>query len=213
MQFASGVLTVVAMALVLACKGQQQKAGKTITVNADNEIVELKKQLEKSPNSADLHRQLALMLAAKGDWEGSDKESSVAMQLDPHNPILCIEAAASYRTRGLTSKEAEMLNRAVAIDPRNPLSHFFLGVMYERQSDSEKAMVEFRETKRLIDSLSEAPPTLELRNRIVRREGGEAIYTDQFGKEYFLHSILEPLKKKLSVNGRTPAGAFPNTRN
>ncbi len=194
----SGVLTVITLVSILACNGQQQKAGKPIVVNPDDEISQLKKQLQRSPDSPDLHHQLALMLAMKGDWAGSDKEMSTAIRLDPHNPILFIEAANGYRARGLKAKAIEMLTRAVAIDPQNPLSHFFLGVMYERESSSDKAMAEFRETKRLIDTLSLPASTSDTRHRIIKGTQGETWYRDQFGKDYLLNDILKSLKKKLA---------------
>lgn len=196
MRFATGVLIV---ALALSCSGQQRKPRQAASVNVDEEIAKLKTQVEKSPDDASLHGQLAIVLSWKGDWEGSDREANIAMKLDPHNPVLCIEAAERYRVRGLTDKEAEMMNRAVTADPQNPLSHFFLGVMYERRADAEKAMAEFAETKRLIDTLSSLPLTNQIRSRIDRRDG-ETIYTDQCGKEYFLRSILRPLAKKLSAS-------------
>lgn len=91
-----------------------------------------------------------------------------------------------------------MLNHAVSIDPQNPLSHFFLGVMYERQSDPNKAMAEFREANRLIEVLSEPTPTLALGPRIVRDERQDIYYLDKFGKQYLLNDIIRPLKKRLS---------------
>ncbi len=190
-----GVITLVS---ALAWSSQQPTGDKSTTVNPDDEIVRLNKQLQTSPDSADLHHQLALIFAMKGDWAGSDKEMSTAMKLDPHNPILFIEAAEGFRVRGLKAKAIEMLTRAVGIDPQNPLSHFFLGVMYERESTSDKAIAEFRETKRLIDTLSLPASAAGAGNRIIKGTQGETWYHDQFGKEYLLDGILKSLRKKLA---------------
>jgi cytochrome c-type biogenesis protein CcmH/NrfG len=192
------VLAVITLVSALAWSCQQPNAGKSTTVNPDDEIVRLNGQLQTSPDSPELHHQLALMLAIKGDWGGSDKEMSTAIRLDPHNPILFIEAAQGYRARGLRAKAIEMLTRAVAIDRQNPLSHFSLGLMYERESNPDKAMAEFRETKRLIDTLSLPTSAPDTRNRIIKGTQGETWYRDQFGKDYLLNEILESLRKKLA---------------
>jgi cytochrome c-type biogenesis protein CcmH/NrfG len=197
LQQISGVLTMVLLCLVLACEGQQQP-GNANTVNIDNEIARLKKQLKVSPKSSSLHEQLAAMLAGKGDWAESDKEMNLAIRLDPHNPVLLIEAAQGYSERSLMPKAIEMLRRAVAIDPKNPLPHFVLGVKYERQSDSTNAMTEYREAQRLIDTLSESTQTPGFRNRIVSDSDHQVWYIDQFDKHYLLNDILGPLKRKLS---------------
>ena len=195
MKRACRLLISAVLGFLIACNGQQKPKSENFDV--DTEIVQIKKQLEGSPNSSFLHEQLANLLAAKGDWEGSEKEMNAAMQLDPHNPLPCIEAALTYRVRGMTQKEQEMLNRAVAIDPENPLSHFVLGVMYERQSDAKNATAEFVETKRLIDTLSLPGSSMATVNRIVPGPRGETWYHDRFGHEFLLDSILAPLKKKL----------------
>jgi len=85
MRRACGALIALALTFVLACSGQQQKSGNAPSLQ--NEIDGLKKQLEASPNSASLHAQMAVLLAAKGDQEAADKETGVALRLDPNNPI------------------------------------------------------------------------------------------------------------------------------
>lgn len=196
MRRAFGIIMAMALAFVLSFSGQQQKSGDTPGIQS--EIAALEKQLVTSPKSASLHEQMAVLLAAKGDHEAAEKETDVALRLDPNNPILFIEAAQRYSTQGMKPKAIETLNRAVAIDPRNPLSHFFLGVMYERQSNSDLALEEYRETKRLIDTLSLPTPSPDVRNRIIKGTNGETWYHDAFGKDYLLDEIMVPLKKKLS---------------
>ena len=196
MRHAIGVLTALAMVFVLACSSQLQKSGNTPSL--ESEIAGLKKQLETSPNSAYLHAQLAVLWSVQGDEEASDSETSAALRLDPNNPIFLIEAAQNYSARGMKPKAIEMLNRAVAVDPQNPLSHFSLGVMYERQSNTDRAFAEYRETKRLIDTLSLSAPSPGVRNQIIKGTDGETWYHDAFGKDYLLDEIIVPLKNKLS---------------
>jgi tetratricopeptide (TPR) repeat protein len=194
----SGAVTVIALASILSCNAQQQKPGKPMMVSPDDEVVQLNKQLQTSPKSPELHRQLALILEMRGDWAGFDREMNTAIHLDPHDPMLLIEAAQGYRARGLNAKAIEILIRAVAIDPQNPLSHFSLGLMYERESNSDKAMAEFRETQRLVEKLSLPTSTADTRNRIIKGTNGETWYHDQFGKDYLLDAILKSLRKKLA---------------
>lgn len=195
MRSALAPFTVLLLAIV-GCTGEHRRIANDESV--DSAIVDLKKQLEASPGSSSLHGELASMLAAKGDWEHSDKEMSTAIELDPRDATLYIGAAQSYRARGMKGKGIEMLNRALIIDTQNPLSHFFLGVMYEGQSEPGKALAEFHETKRLIDTLSLPASSPDLRNRIIRGTDDQTWYRDQFGKEYRLDDILKPLAKKLS---------------
>lgn len=120
------------------------------------------------------------------------------MQLDPHDPLLNIEAAQMYHQRGMMAKELQMLNLAVGIDPEIPVSHYVLGLTYERQSEPSKAMTEFREAKRLINMLSSPDRPMEVSNRIILGPRNERYYHDRFGHEYLLDWIMTPLAKKLS---------------
>src|SRR5258708_37040785 len=98
------------------------------------------------------------------------------------------------RVRGMAQQEREMLNRAVAIDPENPLSHFVLGVMYEIQSDAKNPAAEFVETKRLIDTLSLPGSSMATVNRIVPALHAESWYHERLALKFLLDSILAPLK-------------------
>ena len=184
----------VVLAFVPGCSSRPQN-GDSIPIDSD--IAELKQQLQTSPDSPSLHHQLSALLAEKHDWEASDRESRTAMKLAPHDPMLWIDAAQTYRSRGLEAKALEMLNHAVEIDPLNPLSHFALGSLYERESNPAKAAAEFQETKRLVETLSLPSDTPEIRNRIVQGTRQEIYYIDQFGKEFLLGDLLKALKKKL----------------
>ena len=191
----AGFAIALTLVFVLACTGQQ-KSGNTVRI--EREIEGLKQQLRTSPNASSLHQQLSTLLAAKGDWETSDREMATAIQLNPNNATLYIEAARGYQLRGLAAKALETLDQAVAVDPQNPLSHFALAVMYEHESHSTKAKAEFREAQHLINTLSEPSQKPELRSRVVRGTDHETYYVDRFGKAYLLDDILGPLKKRVS---------------
>ena len=70
----SGFFFACFLVFTLACSGQNRKTKPT--ENVDDAIADVKKQLESSPNSSTLHGQMATLLATKGDWEGSDKETT-----------------------------------------------------------------------------------------------------------------------------------------
>lgn len=196
MNSAVNVVLIAIFVATTACGNQGQKSNPSPSV--DDEIAQIKQQLKQTPNSSSLHGQLSAMLAAKWDWDGSDKEMKAAMRLDPNNPILYIEAAQRYRAQNEIPKALEMLKHAVGIDPKNPLSHFNLGLMYNYQSEREKAHSEFHEAQRLIDTLSLPSASPDVRNRIIKGPRNEIWYHDQFGKDYLLNDILGPLKKQLA---------------
>jgi tetratricopeptide (TPR) repeat protein len=183
------------LVFILACNGHGQKPAPPVGV--EDEIAQLRKQLESSPASASLHGQLAAMLAARGDWQESDREMGVAMQLDPDDAMLSIEAAQGYRVRGMADKAIALLKHSIEIDSKNPLTHFNLALIYEPRHDSEAATAEFRETERLINDLSLPASSPDPRNRIIKGTHGEIWYHDQFGKDYLLNGIVQPLQKKL----------------
>lgn len=195
MKSAARVTVVTVLAIVVSCSSQDKKMASS---NVDDEIAHLKKELEASPRSATLHGQLAAMLATKGDWDASDKEMSIAVQLDAHDPMFYIEAAQRFRARQMLDKALEMAQRAVAVDAKNPLSHFNLALIYQSRSDRVRADGEFRETKRLIDEMSQPTSTPDVRNHIIKGPRGETWYHDQFGKDYLLDDIVKSLPRKLA---------------
>ncbi len=83
-----------------------------------------------------------------------------------------------------------MLNTAVTLDPNNPLAHFLLGLMYERESNSEKSQNEFRETGKLLE-------LLRSREHGTRDRIDGNIYYDKVGNAYHLGDLDARLQRKL----------------
>lgn len=193
MRYSCYLFSLVLLVSTVACRGGTQTAGRNKdTPNVDAEIAKIKEQLKAAPNSSDLHSQLSALAAIKGDWDTFEREIAIAIRLDPNRATNYFGAAEVYRQRGLTNKAFDMMKSAVAVDPQNPLSHFFLGLLYERQASSAEAKLEYQETKRLLDALRS--PGRKSGNRI---EGN--IYYDRLGNTYVLIDNLdELLQKRLS---------------
>jgi tetratricopeptide (TPR) repeat protein len=175
----------------LACHGQTQKTdGKNPVPDVKSEMAKIREQLKAAPDSSELHAQWSALAAAKGDWDTSEREISIAIRLDPNRVTNYFGAAEVFRHRGLTSRAFEMLRSAIAVDPQNPLSHFFLAVLYERTSDIPKAKVEYRETQKLLAALRS--PGIRGGNRI---EG--TTYYDKLGNTYLLDDLDKRVDKHL----------------
>jgi cytochrome c-type biogenesis protein CcmH/NrfG len=177
-------------ASALACSSEDKPSHKSASVNVDAEIEKIRQQLHDSPNSAFLHNQLAALSATKGDWSTFQQEIETAEKLDPENPINFFQAAQIYKRRGLIKEEEEALKRTAVLDPQNPVVRFQLAEIYESQAKPEEANAEFREAKRLIESLQS-----NQRSSAERIQKG--IYYDKRGSAYGLAGIDKAINKRL----------------
>jgi protein involved in temperature-dependent protein secretion len=152
-------------------------------INIDAEIAQIREQIKAKPDSSELHEQLSALAAIKGDWVEFENESAIAIRLDPNRITNYVGASEVYRRRGLKNKALEVMKAGVAVDPENPLSHYFLALLYEKGSDSAGAKVEYMETKRLLALLRSSG---KQGNRI---EGD--LYYDTHGRSYGLLANLD----------------------
>jgi tetratricopeptide (TPR) repeat protein len=167
------------------------------TVDVDAEMAKIREQLKANPNSSDLHAQLASLASAKSDWPTFEKETGIAIKLDPARVTNYFGAAEVYRRRGLPGKASEMLKAALAVDPQNPLSHFFSGVFYEHESNRDKARDEFEKTKQLLAQLGSPGPGAK--NHI---QDGK--YYDSHGISYMLGDLDQRVEKHLAQLNAAP---------
>jgi cytochrome c-type biogenesis protein CcmH/NrfG len=179
------------LAFASACNGQPQSPPRQkAAVDLEAEIGKIKQKLKDNPNSAELHADVAALAAVKNDWTVSDEEIGTAIKLAPNNAVYYFAAAESYFRRGFKDKAFDLMRSAIAVDPENPLTRFFMGNMFERNLDPTKATAEYQETKKLLILLQS--PERQAPNHI---EGNQ--YYDRFGQIYMLEGLEARVDKRL----------------
>jgi tetratricopeptide (TPR) repeat protein len=126
-------------------------AAKHVQVDWHAKLEKLQKQLAHDPRSAFLHGQAAVAYDALGDVSNFEKQIDLAMDLDRKSPTYCYWAYAVYKRRNLTEQATAVLNRALEIDPNNPLGHYERGATFERKGAWRSALAEYQLTKRLLE--------------------------------------------------------------
>jgi TolB-like protein/predicted Zn-dependent protease len=87
----------------------------------------VERALELDPNLAEAHAALAVVRRAYDwDWVGADASSQRALQLDPGNPSLILDAARVASTLGRLDEAHDLTRRAATADPLNVRVHYRL---------------------------------------------------------------------------------------
>jgi tetratricopeptide (TPR) repeat protein len=105
--------------------------------------------IEKNPNSAFWHNQASVAYSALGYFDLAVKELKLASSLDPDDPGHEYGLFALYQRKGMLRQQREALLSALEIEGRNPLGHFELGVVLEKEGYLEESLKEYRDAKRL----------------------------------------------------------------
>jgi tetratricopeptide (TPR) repeat protein len=148
---------------------------KSVYVDWQAQVAELKKRLAGDPNSAFLHNQIAVAYNALGDSPNSDREIRIAMKLNPDDPSDCYTAFAFYQQRHLKNKEMSVLKKALEIDPGNAFGHYERAGLLEDEKKWTDALTEYQATKRLADWVKANPDNFK--NTVWT-------YTDRRGNPY-----------------------------
>jgi len=126
---------------------------KVVQIDWPAELAERRKQLERDPNSAFLHNQVAVAYDALDDFENFDREIQTAIKLDPVNAIDCYVAYAVYKRRHFEEKAVSVLEKALQIDPDNPFGHYERARIFEKSKEWQKALKEYETTQRLLGNV------------------------------------------------------------
>jgi len=99
--------------------------------------------LRKFPDSPRLHYRLGTALATRDDLKAGLPHLERAFQLDPQNLDIQKELSICYlRLDRLDDAERE-LTRLIERNDSYPEAHFFLGMIYEKRGENERAMEEY----------------------------------------------------------------------
>lgn len=105
--------------------------------------------IEKNPKSAFWHNQASVAYSALGYFDLAVKELKLASTLDPDDPGHEYGLFALYQRKGMFRQQRQALLRALEIEGRNPLGHFELGVVLEKEGYLEESLKEYLDAKRL----------------------------------------------------------------
>jgi tetratricopeptide (TPR) repeat protein len=87
----------------------------------------VERALELDPNLAEAHAALAIVRRAYDwDWVGADASSQRALELDPGNPSLILDAARVASAVGRLDEALDLTRRAATADPLNVRVHYRL---------------------------------------------------------------------------------------
>jgi DNA-binding winged helix-turn-helix (wHTH) protein/TolB-like protein/tetratricopeptide (TPR) repeat protein len=110
---------------------------------------EFRRALDANPGYAMAHSWNGQDLAARHRIPEALKETELAQQDDPLSLIVSCNAGLVLLVAGRQEKAADILTKALEIDPNFPRAHFRLGNVYEQRGMPDKAIAEFEEAVRL----------------------------------------------------------------
>ncbi|MBZ5697310.1 MAG: hypothetical protein LAN18_02040 [Acidobacteriia bacterium] len=130
---------------------------KVLNLDPQTQLDNIRKDLERDPQSAFLHNQAAIAYDSLDDFKNFEREIQTAMRLDPGNSIDQYVAYAVYKRRGLREKQTSALDAALEIDPANPFGHYERASMLEDKKEWQAALKEYQTTQELLQQLKSDP--------------------------------------------------------
>ena len=117
--------------------------------------LDLLERLEKTPNDASLHNDLACLIARDGFWRDALREFGVAAQLDKTDGRPLYNAGLVHATRGEWASAASSFGKAVSRAPGNWTAWWMLGYAEERRGRESAAIAAYKRSLRVDTSLFE----------------------------------------------------------
>jgi tetratricopeptide (TPR) repeat protein len=178
-------------------QGVRNQASSQSPTDQQAEIRDLLSKLQTNPKSSFLHNQLAVLYSASGNLAGFEKEINIAIELEPMDPINYFQAAVVYGRNRDEKKQILMLEKAIKLDPHNPVFRFERARAYEVKGLHHRAKQEYLEARQLlahgVQTGKESQADHVLRNaRIV-----EGTYYDSFNNAYSVENLAAGIEKAL----------------
>lgn len=109
----------------------------------DEAVEAYTQRLERAPDDADAHLELAQALADSGDAAAAQEHFDAALELDPSDAVTLYNAGARMIDAGNVAGGIARMERAVELQPEYPLAYKNLGYAYARQEEYAKAVQAF----------------------------------------------------------------------
>lgn len=110
--------------------------------------LDLLARLEKTPDDASLHNDLACLIARDGFWRDALGEFDVAAKLDKTDSRPLYNAGLVHTTRGEWGSAASSFRKATVRAPRNSAAWWMLGYAEERRGRDSAAVAAYKKSLR-----------------------------------------------------------------
>jgi tetratricopeptide (TPR) repeat protein len=125
--------------------------------NTDDAIKWYKKALDVNPRAPVAANNLAWIYVSKNiELNTAVRLAEIAQQQGPNQSEFNDTLGWIYYKRGMIKEAIDPLERAVKLDPKNPTSHFHLGMAYVREGTDPKARVALQDALKLNPNFAEA---------------------------------------------------------
>ncbi len=115
--------------------------------------LDLLERLEKTPNDAFLHNDLACLIARDGFWRDALREFGVAAKLDKADGRPLYNAGLVHAMRGEWGSAASSFHKAVSRAPGNWAGWWMLGFAEEQRGNESAAIAAYKTSLRVDNSL------------------------------------------------------------
>jgi hypothetical protein len=115
--------------------------------------LDLLERLEKTPNDASLHNDLACLIARDGFWRDALREFGVAAKLDKADSRPLYNAGLVHAMRGEWGSAASSFRKAVSRGPGNWAGWWMLGFAEEQRGNEGAAIAAYKTSLRVDTSL------------------------------------------------------------
>ncbi len=115
--------------------------------------LDLLARIEKTPNDASLHNDLACLIARDGFWRDALREFALAARLDKTDGRPLYNAGLVHATRGEWGGAASSFRKAVQRTPGNWTAWWMLGFAEERRGNEGAAVAAYKASLRVDTSL------------------------------------------------------------
>jgi len=115
--------------------------------------LDLLERLEKTPNDAALHNDLACLIARDGFWRDALREFGLAAKLDKADGRPLYNAGLVHATRGEWGSAASSFRKTVSRAPGNWAAWWMLGYAEERRGNDSAAIAAYKTSLRVDTSL------------------------------------------------------------
>jgi hypothetical protein len=120
---------------------------------AHRATLDLLDRLEKTPNDASLHNDLACLIARDGFWRDALREFGVAAKLDKADSRPLYNAGLVHAVRGEWGSAASSFHKAVSRAPGNWAGWWMLGFVEEQRGNESAAVAAYKTSLRVDTSL------------------------------------------------------------
>lgn len=105
---------------------------------------EYKRALELDPQYAVAHHWYFIYLTSMKRFPEAIPEAEKALKFDPLSQSINDNAAMTYIIAGQDERGLRQLQRAIELDPNNPVPYGYLGLLYEREHKFDEAAEQFQ---------------------------------------------------------------------